>query len=160
MTPWPNFVIALWAAEAGPPPHQETNEEGPAMTQPVIEQRRGSAAVALRRLAHPGRDGGAVVGDNPVSEPINPRRAPGREESAMTDQTVTATARWEMPANVTLCGVSERPTQTCSDCGASAASCPRSNAGISILRPSVPWLPGCRHRPLPNPCTGLLPGHP
>ena len=69
------------------------------MTQPVIEQRRGSAAVALRRLAHPGRDGGAVVGDNPVSEPINPRRAPGREESAMTDQTVTATARWEMPAN-------------------------------------------------------------
>ena len=29
---------------------------------------------------------------------------------------------------VTLCGVSERPTQTCSDCGASAASCPRSNA--------------------------------
>ena len=26
---------------------------------------------------------------------------------------------------VTLCGVSERPTQTCSDCGASAASCLR-----------------------------------
>jgi hypothetical protein len=36
------------------------------MTQP-------SAAVALRRLAHPGRDG-VVVGDAPVSEPINPEQ--------------------------------------------------------------------------------------
>jgi hypothetical protein len=44
------------------------------MTQPVnIEQRRGSAAVALRRLAHPERDGSAVV-EEPVSEPINPER--------------------------------------------------------------------------------------
>jgi hypothetical protein len=44
------------------------------MTQPVnIEQRRGSAAVALRRLAHPERDGSAVV-DGSVSEPINPER--------------------------------------------------------------------------------------
>jgi hypothetical protein len=58
--------------------HQETNEEGPAMTQPVnIEQRRGSAAVALRRLAHPGRDGAVVVGDDPVSEPINSERDGG-----------------------------------------------------------------------------------
>ena len=42
------------------PQHQETNGEGPAMTQSVnIEyQRHGSAAVALRRLAQPGRDGG------------------------------------------------------------------------------------------------------
>ena len=39
------------------------------MTQPVIEQRRGSAAVALRRLAHPGRDGAVVMEDDPVSEP-------------------------------------------------------------------------------------------
>ena len=59
------------------PQHQETNGEGPAMTQPVnIEQRRGSAAVALRRLAHPERDGGAVV-EEPVSEPINPERDGG-----------------------------------------------------------------------------------
>jgi hypothetical protein len=58
--------------------HQETNEEGPAMTQPVnIEQRRGSAAVALRRLAHPERDGAVVVEDDPVSEPINPERGGG-----------------------------------------------------------------------------------
>jgi hypothetical protein len=56
---------------------QETNGEGPAITQPVnIEQRRGSAAVALRRLAHPERDGSAVV-EEPVSEPINPERDGG-----------------------------------------------------------------------------------
>jgi hypothetical protein len=47
------------------------------MTQPVnIEQRRGSAAVALRRLAHPDRDGSAVV-EEPVSEPINSERDGG-----------------------------------------------------------------------------------
>ena len=63
------------------PQHQETNGKGPgpAMTQPVdVEyQRRGSATVALRRLAHPGRDGaeadpvpdrgGGAVGDDPIS---------------------------------------------------------------------------------------------
>jgi hypothetical protein len=49
------------------PQHQETNGEGPAMTQ-------ASAAVALRRLAHPGRDGGVAVEDAPASEPINPER--------------------------------------------------------------------------------------
>jgi hypothetical protein len=38
------------------PQHQETNGDGPAVIQPVnIGQRRGSAAVALRRLAHPER---------------------------------------------------------------------------------------------------------
>jgi hypothetical protein len=59
------------------PQHQETNGEGPAMIQPVnIEQWRGSAAVALRRLAHPERDGSAVV-EEPVSEPINPERDGG-----------------------------------------------------------------------------------
>jgi hypothetical protein len=55
------------------PQHQETNGKGPAMTQPVnIEQQRGSAAVALRRLAHPERDGSA-----PASEPITPERDGG-----------------------------------------------------------------------------------
>jgi hypothetical protein len=59
------------------PQHQETNGEGPATTQPVdIEQKRGSAAVALRRLAHPGRDGGVVV-EEPAAEPINPGRDGG-----------------------------------------------------------------------------------
>jgi hypothetical protein len=59
-------------------PAQPQHQEAPAMTQSVnIEQRRGSAAVALRRLAHPGRDGGAVVGDYPVSEPITPERGSG-----------------------------------------------------------------------------------
>ena len=59
-------------------PAQPQHQETPAMTQPVnIEQRRGSAAIALRRLAHPGRDGAVVVEDDPVSEPINPKRAVG-----------------------------------------------------------------------------------
>jgi hypothetical protein len=41
----------------------------PAMTQLVdIDQRHGSAAVALRRLAHPGRDGGVAVEDDPASQ--------------------------------------------------------------------------------------------
>jgi hypothetical protein len=56
--------------ESAGPQHQETNDGGPAMTQP-------SAAVALRRLAHPGRDGGVAVADNPVSEPISPKRGGG-----------------------------------------------------------------------------------
>jgi hypothetical protein len=48
----------------------------PATTQPVdLDQRHGSAAVALRRFAHPGRDGG--VEDAPASEPINPGRDGG-----------------------------------------------------------------------------------
>jgi hypothetical protein len=57
-------------------PAQPQHQETPEMTQSVnVEyQRHGSAAIALRRLAHPGRDGGAVVGDDPVSEPINPER--------------------------------------------------------------------------------------
>jgi hypothetical protein len=39
----------------------------PATPEPVdLEQRRGSAAVALRRLAHPERDGGVVAEDDPV----------------------------------------------------------------------------------------------
>jgi hypothetical protein len=60
------------------PQHQETNAEGASMTQSVnIDQRRGSAAVALRRLAHPGRDGAVVVEDDPVSEPINTERGSG-----------------------------------------------------------------------------------
>jgi hypothetical protein len=46
----------------------------PAMTQPV-DQRHGSADAALRRLAHPERDGG--VEDAPASEPINPGRDGG-----------------------------------------------------------------------------------
>ena len=51
-------------------PAQPQHQETPAMTQSVnIEQRRESAAIALRRLAHPGRDGAVVVEDDPVSEP-------------------------------------------------------------------------------------------
>jgi hypothetical protein len=55
------------------PQHQETSGNGPAMTQPANIEHPGSAAIALRRLARPGRDGNAVV-EEPVSEPINPGR--------------------------------------------------------------------------------------
>ena len=57
-------------------PAQPQHQETPAMTQPVsVEyQRHGSAAVALRRLAHPGRDGAEA---DPVSEPITPARGGG-----------------------------------------------------------------------------------
>ena len=60
-------------------PAQPQHQETPAMTQSVnVEyQRHGSAAVALRRLAHSGRDGAVVVEDDPVSEPINPERGGG-----------------------------------------------------------------------------------
>jgi len=60
-------------------PAQPQHQETPAMTQTVsVEyQRHGSAAVALRRLAHSGRDGAVVVEDDPVSEPINPERGGG-----------------------------------------------------------------------------------
>jgi hypothetical protein len=56
-------------------PAQSQHQETPAMVQSanVEYQRHGSAAIALRRLAHPGRDGAAVV----VSEPINPERDGG-----------------------------------------------------------------------------------
>jgi hypothetical protein len=41
----------------------------PSMTQPVdLDQRHGSASVALRRLTHPGRDGGVAVEDGPTSQ--------------------------------------------------------------------------------------------
>jgi hypothetical protein len=54
-------------------------ESGPLKprTQEMDSSEKNSAAVALRRLAHPGRDGGVVAEDAPVSEPINPERSGG-----------------------------------------------------------------------------------
>ena len=46
-------------------------------TQEVDSPVKHSAAVALRRLVHPGRDGGVVVEDDPVSAPIKPERGDG-----------------------------------------------------------------------------------
>jgi hypothetical protein len=57
-------------------PAQPQHQETPA-TSVNIEQRQGSAAVALRRLAHPGRDRAIVAEDHSVSEPINPERGRG-----------------------------------------------------------------------------------
>jgi hypothetical protein len=54
-------------------------ESGPPKpaTQEVDSPVKHSAVVAMLRLAHPGRDDGAVVGDDPVSEPINPEGSAG-----------------------------------------------------------------------------------
>jgi hypothetical protein len=51
----------------------EPFESGPPKpaTQEMVSPVKHSAVVAMLRLAHPGRDDGAVVGDDPVSEPIN-----------------------------------------------------------------------------------------
>jgi len=46
-------------------------------TQEVDSPVKHSAAVALRRLVHPGRDGGVVVEDDPVSAPFKPERGDG-----------------------------------------------------------------------------------
>src|SRR6516225_862926 len=46
-------------------------------TQEMDSSVKHSAAVALRRLVHPGRDGGVVVEDDPVSAPIKPERGDG-----------------------------------------------------------------------------------
>ena len=50
----------------------EPFESGPPKpaTQEMVSPVKHSAVVAMLRLAHPGRDDGAVVEDDPVSEPI------------------------------------------------------------------------------------------
>jgi hypothetical protein len=57
----------------------EPFESGPPKpaTQEMVSPVKHSAVVAMLRLAHPGRDDGAVVGDDPVSEPINPEGGGG-----------------------------------------------------------------------------------
>jgi hypothetical protein len=56
----------------------EPFESGPPKpaTQEMVSPVKHSAVVAMLRLAHPGRDG-AVVVEEPVSEPINPERGGG-----------------------------------------------------------------------------------
>jgi hypothetical protein len=56
--------------------HFESGPLKPA-TQEVDSPAKHSAAVALRRLAHPGRDGGVAVEDAALSEPINPEPSGG-----------------------------------------------------------------------------------
>jgi hypothetical protein len=57
----------------------EPFESGPPKpaTQEMVSPVKHSAVVAMLRLARPGRDDGAVVGDDPVSEPINPEGGGG-----------------------------------------------------------------------------------
>ena len=101
-----------------------------------IEHRQLSAiAAAMRRLSH---DGG--VGPKPgrrnvqlslkVSAGVKEQftavaAAHGLAFGELLERALGAFVREAGESAVTLCGVSERPTQTCSDCGASAASCLR-----------------------------------
>jgi hypothetical protein len=57
----------------------EPFESGPPKpaTQEMISPVKHSAVVAMLRLAHPGRDDGAAVEDDPASEPINPEGGGG-----------------------------------------------------------------------------------
>ena len=101
-----------------------------------IEHRQLSAiAAAMRRLSH---DGG--VGPKPgrrnvqlslkVSAGVKEQfaavaAAHGLAFGELLERALGAFVREAGESAVTLCGVSERPTQSCSDCGASAASCLR-----------------------------------
>jgi hypothetical protein len=57
----------------------EPFESGPPKpaTQEIVSPVKHSAVVAMLRLAHPGLDDGAVVGDDPLSKPINPEGGGG-----------------------------------------------------------------------------------
>jgi hypothetical protein len=48
-------------------------------TQEVDSPAKHSAVIALRRLPHPERDGGVVVEDQPVSEPVKHLSHPERD---------------------------------------------------------------------------------
>ena len=90
-------------------PAQPQHQETPAMTQSVnIEyQRHGSAAVALRRLAHPGRDGGVVVGDDPISPLL---RRLSIEMPELMEEVVAFIERRTAELNEKADGAAPRPT--------------------------------------------------
>jgi hypothetical protein len=118
--------------------HQETNEEG-ATTQSVnVEyQRHGSAAVALRRLAHPDRDGAIVVADAPVSDPISPERDGG---VFVRDDPISQLVRrlsLDMPELMEeVVAFIERRTAELSDDG--AAPRPTESVAPTALAPATP----------------------
>ena len=123
-------------------PAQPQHQETPAMTQSVnVEyQRHGSAAIALRRLAHPGRDGGAVVGDDPLSEPITPERSGG----AMGDDPISPLLRrlsMEMPELMEeVVAFIERRAAELNERAGGAAPRPIENVVPSALVQAVPAL--------------------
>ena len=101
-------------------PAQPQHQETPAMTQSVnIEQRRESAAIALRRLAHPGRDGaeadpvpdrgGGAVGDDPIS-PLLRRLSIDMPE--LTEEVLAFIERRTAELNEREDGAAPRPTES------------------------------------------------
>ena len=119
-------------------PAQPQHQETPAMAQSVnVEyQRHGSAAVALRRLAHPGRDGAVVMEDDPVSEPINPERV------VVGDDPISPLLRRlsiEMPKLMEeVVAFIERRTAELNERGAGAAPRPTESVVPAALVPATP----------------------
>ena len=120
-------------------PAQPQHQETPAMTQSVnVEyQRHGSAAIALRRLAHPGRDGAEA---DPVSEPMNPERGGG----AMGDDPISPLLRRlsiEMPELMEeVVAFIERRAAELNERAGGAAPRPIENVVPSALVQAVPAL--------------------
>jgi hypothetical protein len=95
------------------PQHQETNGEGPATTQPVdIEQQWGSAAVALRRLAHPERDGRVVAEDDPVFQVSQLIRRLSLDMPELLEEVVTLIERRTAEVDEPDGGAAPRPTES------------------------------------------------
>ena len=100
------------------PQHQETNGARPATTQPGnIEQRRGSAVVAVRRLVHPERDGSAVVEElaiNPEQDdPITPLlRRLSIDMPELTEEVVAFIERRTAELSEREDGAAPRPTES------------------------------------------------
>jgi hypothetical protein len=102
-------------AESGPPKPVPPVEAvappqvlHPAMTRPVdLDQWRGSAAVALRRLSHPDRDGGVLVGDDPLSPLI---RRLSRDMPELLEEIVALVER--RTAELSDDGAAPRPTES------------------------------------------------
>jgi hypothetical protein len=114
-------------------------ESGPLKpaTQEMDYPAEHSAVVALRRLAHPGRDGGVVADDAPVSEPINPERSGG---VVVGDDPLSPLIRrlsTDMPELMEeVVAFIERRTAELNDDG--AAPRPPENVALAALVPATP----------------------
>jgi hypothetical protein len=79
----------------------------PAMTQPVdLDQHHGSAAVALRRLAHPGRDGPVVAELSQLIKRL------ALDMPDLMEEVVTFIERRTAEPNETDAGAAPRPTES------------------------------------------------
>jgi hypothetical protein len=119
----------------------EPFESGPPKpaTQDMVSPVKHSAVFAMLRLAHPGRDDGAVAGDDPVSEPINPEGGGG----AVVEDELTGLFKRlsrEMPELIeeVVAFIERRTAELNGDDG--AAPRPTANVAPTALAPATPTL--------------------